>query len=200
MPKINPLIPRQPVPDLEVAIVNGGTWRLSEQTPSNFILLIFFRGLHCPICSTYLCELQRMIDDFAKVGVNCIAVSPDSKERAEKSAEDWGMEELTLGYGIDLDTARQWGLFVSTGRGPTTAGVKETRLFSEPGLFLIRPDGTLYFSSVQTMPFARPRFEDVLKAVKFVLEKDYPARGQVVDHHNPEASPIDWPNPTYNPV
>ena len=199
MRKITPLIPRQPVPDLEVATVEGGTWKLSEQTPENFTLLIFFRGLHCPICSMYLRDLQHNIDEFTKVGVTCIADSPDSKARAEIAAEEWGLEELTLGYGIDLHTARQWGLFISTGRGPTSSGVKETRLFSEPGLFLIRPDGTLYFSSVQTMPFGRPSFQDILKGVKFVIDKSYPARGQVVDHQNPEDSPTDWPKEDYDP-
>jgi hypothetical protein len=49
---------------------------------------------------------------------------------------------------------------------------------SEPGLFLIRPDGTLYCSSVQTMPFARPHVGDVLQAIAFITEKNYPPRGK----------------------
>ena len=57
----------------------------------------------------------------------------------------------------------------------------EPDLFSEPALYLVRPDGTLYFGAVQTMPFARPHFDDIVTAVKFVLEKDYPARGEVVE-------------------
>jgi hypothetical protein len=32
------------------------------------------------------------------------------------------------------------------------------------------------------MPFARPGFGDILKALDFVLAKDYPARGEVIDH------------------
>ena len=45
----------------------------------------------------------------------------------------------------------------------------------------MRPDGTLYFGTVQTMPFARPSFDDVLMALDFVLKNDYPARGEVTD-------------------
>ena len=63
----------------------------------------------------------------------------------------------------------------------TSAGVEEPALFSEPGLFLVRPDGILYFASVQTMPFARPHFSDILAALDFVIAKDYPARGEVVN-------------------
>ena len=199
MSHITPLIPRQPVPELKVETVGGRTWKMSEQSPKNFTLVVFFRGLHCPICANYLRDLQRNLDDFAKQGVNVIAISSDSKARAEKSTEDWGLDELTLGYGLNLDTARRWGLFVSTGRGPTSSGIEEPRLFSEPGLYLIRSDGTLYFSLVQTMPFSRPSFAEILNSVKFVLEKEYPARGQVVNHNNQEGSASDWPSVDYNP-
>ncbi len=73
------------------------------------------------------------------------------------------------------------GLYVSSGIGKTSIGIEEPALFSEPGLFLVRPDGTLYFGSVQTMPFARPAFGDILKAVDFAIARNYPARGEVVD-------------------
>jgi hypothetical protein len=59
--------------------------------------------------------------------------------------------------------------------------VEEPPLFSEPAIYLVRPDGTLYFGMVQTMPFARPHFDDILKALEFVIAKTYPARGEVVD-------------------
>lgn len=139
-----------------------------EQSPNNFTLVVFFRGLHCPICVNYLRDLHRNLGDFAKKGVNVLAISSDPKPRAEKSAEDWGLEELTLGFGLNLDTARRRDLFVSTGRGPTSSGIEETRMFSEPGLYLIRSDGTLYFGLVQTMPFSRPSFSEILNSVKFV--------------------------------
>ncbi len=95
--------------------------------------------------------------------------------------EKWGLTHLTLGYGLSLESARQWGLYVSSGRGKTSTGVEEPSLFVEPGLFVIRPDQTLYFATVQTMPFARPSFGDILKAIDFVIAKDYPARGEVTD-------------------
>ena len=76
----------------------------------------------------------------------------------------------------------------SEGIGKTSSGFEEPALFSEPGLFLVRPDGTIYFGSVQTMPFARPAFAEILGATKFVLEKGYPARGEVVDHTSAQAA------------
>jgi peroxiredoxin len=142
---------------------------------------VFYRGLHCPICSAYLGDLDRKLDAFRERGVEVIAISSDSEERARQSKDKWQLPHLTVGYGLDLDVARAWGLYISSSRGMTSAGVEEPKRFNEPGLFLIRPDGTLYFASVQTMPFARPGFGDILKAIDFVIAKDYPARGEVVD-------------------
>ena len=77
------------------------------------------------------------------------------------------------------EKAREWGLYVSSGRGKTSIGIEEPALFSEPGVFLARPDQTLYYGATQAMPFARPGFADLLGAVKFAVEKDYSARGEV---------------------
>ncbi len=188
MSTINPLFPRQPVPGLEVATVGGGTWRLSDQKPKNFIMVVFYRGLHCPICSNYLGDLNRKAGDFAERGVDIVVISSDDAERAAEAKEKWGMDKLTVGYGLDLDKAREWGLYISSSRGKTSVGIEEPALFNEPAIYLVQPDGTLYFGTVQTMPFARPRFADILQALDFVIEKGYPARGEVLDHKSSGAA------------
>ena len=179
----NHLIPRQRVPDLEVAQIGGGTWQLAKSQPANFTMIVFYRGLHCPICARYLRDLENKLSKFTERGVNVVAISSDNQERAQQAKTDWQLEHLTIGYDLDLDTAREWGLYISTSRGKTSTGVIEPDLFSEPALYLIRPDGSLYFGTVQTMPFARPNFSDILGALDFVLTNDYPARGEVTDHH-----------------
>jgi len=181
MTDITPLIPRQPVPRLAVRLVGGGQFDIAAEQPERFTLMVFYRGLHCPICRTQLGDLEVKLPDFAKRGVNVVALSSDSAERAERSKREWKLPNLRLGYGLDLRVARAWGLYLSTGRGATSAGVEEPALFSEPGLFLVRADRTLYFASAQTMPFARPHFADILGALDFVIAKDYPARGEVTD-------------------
>lgn len=81
---------------------------------------------------------------------------------------------------VRAQQARARGLFLS--RGIKDA---EPELFSEPGLFLVQPpepdapNATLYYAAVNSMPFGRPAFGDLLGALDFVLENDYPARGEV---------------------
>ena len=172
------LMPRQPVPPLAVPSLSGNGLKLVAGNAQSFSLVVFYRGYHCPICRTYLTELNRLADDFAQRGVEALVLSSDTQERARRAADEWSLDRLDLGYGLPLDVARRWGLYVSTGRGLTSTGVEEPALFSEPGIFLVRPDLTLYWSSIQTMPFARPHFKDMLGAIDFVVAKDYPARGE----------------------
>lgn len=183
MSQIIPLFPRQMVPALEVPTVNGNVWRPSDQKPENFLLIVFYRGYHCPICSKQLRELDNRLEDFRSRGVSVFALSSDNEKRARMARDNWRLEHLTIGYGLSLGKAREWGLYISSSRGKTSTGVEEPALFSEPGQFLINPDGTLFFASVQTMPFARPHVEDILGAIDYVLKNNYPARGEVVDHN-----------------
>ena len=179
MTDLTPLFPRQPVPALKVALVGGGTFDLAAETPDQFTLVVFYRGLHCPLCKVQLRDLEAKLGEFERRGVAVVAISSDPRDRAERAKSEWGVPSLLVGYGLDLITARAWGLYVSPGIGRTSAGVDEPALFIEPGLYLIRPDRTLYFGSVQTMPFSRPHFADVLTAIDYVVAHNYPARGEV---------------------
>jgi peroxiredoxin len=172
------LMPRQAVPTLEVPTLAHGAFKLSEDAPENFSLVVFYRGLHCPICLKYLLELGRLREEFEKRGVKLIALSTDDRERAQAMADKLNSPELRMGYGLSLASAREWGLYISTSRGTTSVGIEEPALFGEPGVFIVRPDGTLYYGAVQTMPFARPHFDELLGALDFALAKNYPARGE----------------------
>jgi peroxiredoxin len=175
---MNVLKPRQPVPALEVETL-GGSWSLADQSPKNFTMIVFYRGLHCPICSKYIGELDKLADDFNEIGVSILVLSGDDRERAEQAKQDWELNNLQIGYGVSTEQARDWGLHRSAGRGLTSVGIEETAEFSEPGLFIVRPDNTLYWAQISTMPFARPHFREIIGALKFALEKDYPARGEL---------------------
>ena len=176
-----PLVPRRPVPALDVPLVGGGRFVRGEAPGAAFDLLVFYRGLHCPVCAKYLLELERLEPEYASRGVRVIALSSDGEERAARMAEKVHAQRVRFAYGLTLAEARSWGLYVSRGKGVSSIGIEEPERFSEPGVFLVRPDGTLYYGAVQTMPFARPRFDELLTAVDFSIQKDYPARGEDVE-------------------
>ena len=167
-------IPQQPAPPLEISLVGGGHWSLADQHPDQFTLIVFYRGLHCPVCRGYLNQLEVLIDKLAGVGVTSVlAVSGDDQEHAAQTVEEWGLSRLIVGYGQSVESMRDWGLFVSKGTNE-----HEPEVFGEPGVFLIRPDGTLYAAIINSMPFGRPHLDELVGAIGWVNENKYPARGE----------------------
>ena len=171
-------IPRQKTPDLSLPLVSGGTFDLSTEDTSRGTIVCFYRGLHCPICATYLKELERLTPDFQERGFSTIAVSSDTLDRAQGMADKIDASELRFAYDLPLKLAREWGLSISTSRGKTSIGIEEPALFAEPGLYVVSADQSLFYMSTQTMPFVRPHFRELLGALDFAIEHDYPARGE----------------------
>jgi hypothetical protein len=60
-------------------------------------MVVFFRGLHCPVCRAQLTELNRRLDELEQAGIDVIAVSGETRERTTRLAEDWRLERLPLG-------------------------------------------------------------------------------------------------------
>lgn len=169
-------LPRQPAPALSVPLVSGERWTLADRSPDTFTMVIFYRGLHCPVCRSYLKTLTRVRGAYAELGVEVVALSMDSEVRARTSRKEWNLGDLPLGYDLDEATAEAWGLYRSE-------GIKESEpdLFCEPGLFLVRNDGTLYYAAVNSAPWGRPDLPEFVKKVNFIVENDYPARGEQGD-------------------
>ena len=171
--KANQIKPRTQVPALVIDTLNGDTWDLAQQQPQNFTLIIFYRGYHCPVCRSQLRDLDRNLSEFEKLGIKVIAISSNPEELAQQTQTEWQLENLKIGYNLPLEKAREWGLFISN-----SIKQNEPDQFSEPGLFLINTDGTLYASQVQSMPFARPTAQQLIGSLKWVIDNNYPPRGE----------------------
>ncbi len=174
------LMPRQKTPGLTVQTLSHGEFDLAADGAEQFTMLVFYRGLHCPVCAKYLKDLARLLPKFSERGVKVLAVSADGRERAQQMADNVASPDLRFGYDLQLEVARDWGLYISTSRGVTSIGIEEPALFSEPGVFLMKPDQSLYYGSVQTMPFVRPVFAELVGALDFAIANDYPARGEYI--------------------
>ena len=172
------LIPRQKTPDLRIETLSDGTFDLATEKSERGTIICFYRGYHCPICATYLAELEKLTPKFATRGATTIAISSDGQERAQAMADKIQAKNLRFGYGLPLAKAKEWGLYISTSRGKTSIGIEEPALFSEPGLFMVTPEQALYYASVQTMPFVRPHFAELVGALDFAIKNNYPARGE----------------------
>ena len=166
------LTPDAPVPSLQVPTVGGDHWSLADQQPDNFTMIVFYRGLHCPVCKAYLQKLETLTADYKKAGFEILAVSMNSEALAKQTASEWALSAFDIGHSLNEADARAWGLYIST-------AIKEGEadMFNEPGLFWVRPNGKLYLADVSNMPWSRPDLEFLQSKIPFAVENNYPARG-----------------------
>jgi len=172
------ILPGTTVPSLSLPLVHGGTTddlALGTGTDGRFTLIVFYRGLHCPVCRKQLRELDENIDELRKAGVGrIVAVSMDTLKRATISIDEWEITRLPIAHELTEEAARQWGLFISSGfkKG-------EPELFSEPGMYILDSDGTVFWSTVSSMPFGRMPVKAIIHGLEYITENNYPARGAV---------------------
>jgi len=166
------LMPGAQAPALSLPLVGGGQWNLSAQSPDMFTMVVFYRGLHCPVCKGYLGKLDALVDDYTAAGFSVVAVSMNDETLAKQSVDEWGLSKLSVACGLDAATAQSWGLYLSQAINEV-----EATLFCEPGAFWVRPDGSLYLIDIANMPWPRPDLEFLLSKVPLIQERNYPARG-----------------------
>jgi hypothetical protein len=111
---------------------------------------------------------------MAAEGIEVVSISTDPQDRAEQAVAEWGLGDMAVGYDLTVAQARGLGLFISE-----AIREGETAFFAEAAVFMIRADGVLWGSSVNSFPFMRPTAEMVLDAVNTAKTRDYPPRGNV---------------------
>jgi peroxiredoxin len=166
------MTPKSKVPNIDLPLVSGGVFNMAEASPEKFQIIVAYRGVHCPKCKTQLQALDEMVDSIRENGHGVVAISMDTEEDAKKAQSEWGIKTLPIAHSLELLNAKSLGLFISD-----AISDKEPHLFAEPGVFVVRPDGTLYAEFIQNTPFGRPDIGDLVKGLNFVAENDYPTRG-----------------------
>lgn len=177
-----PVYPNQVAPALELSSITGDKINIAHVAKGyDFTLLVFFRGVFCPICKMQLQEIEEHHSKLQKANMKVIAISMDdpansiqfAKDVATKMGDETKEIQTTIAYGLSETQARQWGLYISKGR----EGTAEPAIFSEPGLFVLRSDSTVFMAQTQSAPFSRPSMEQLIGGLSFAKEHNYPARG-----------------------
>ena len=94
----NQMMPGEKTPSLVLNTLDNQEWSLEKNLNNNMTMIVFYRGLHCPICSDFLKLIETQLEDYKKANTNVIVVSMDSKEKAEKTKESWGLSNLNIAF------------------------------------------------------------------------------------------------------
>ena len=103
----NNIIPGQKAPSLNIETISGNIWSLDNHLNKSKCMIVFYRGLHCPVCSVFLKQIDSQLLEYKKSNTEVIAVSMDNKEKALKTKSDWSIKNLNIAYGLSEDDARK---------------------------------------------------------------------------------------------
>lgn len=143
-------------------------------TKENWTLLVVYRGKHCPRCKKFLNNLNAMRDKWTEAGFDICVVSADTEAKANADQMEFGWN-FELGYGLSEEQMGTLGLYVTE----PLSDAETDRRFAEPGVFVIRPDGSLLLIALSNGPSARPDLAELLDGMIFTKENDRPPRGTV---------------------
>ncbi|WP_299949599.1 peroxiredoxin-like family protein [uncultured Ruegeria sp.] len=162
-------------PAINIPVLGGRTRSLSTPRDGyDWMLTVVYRGKHCPLCTTYLRDLNSALPDLNALGVDVLAVSADSAERATAQMQEVS-PTFDIGYGLSVEQMQTLGLYIS---GPRN-GMDVEGPFAEPGLFVINDQGVLQIVDISNVPFARPSLTSLVMGIRFLrgLSGDFPVNG-----------------------
>ena len=138
-------------PDFNIKDSEGKPHRLYDYLNGQKTVLIFYRGEWCPICNLQLHSLQDRLADFQKENAQIVAVSTDAPENSQKLVGKHNLGFPVLA-GLSRETVEAYDLFFNKEKG-----------YAEPAVFILRPDGTVAYASLQSGPLGRPSNDDLLR-------------------------------------
>jgi len=134
-------------------------------------ILFVYRGRHCPRCKKFLNKLNAVLPSWTDQ-MDVMVASADNAEKAAADKAEFGWD-FNLAYDLTEDQMRALGLYVSSPLSEAETNAN----FAEPGVFAMRPDGTLMLVDISNGPAARPDLEELLDGMIFNITNDRPVRG-----------------------
>ena len=159
-------------PDVRFPLITGGEWSLAASKATTLTIVWVVRGVHCSFCKAELPALAERLEALRPLGCDLVVTSMDDLERAQRAASEWTLRDVRFGYGLSEADARRMGLYISTQVKPTEPGV-----FAEPGVFLVKQDGTLHSQFKSTAPWLRVDLDQMVRGIGLALERGTPPRG-----------------------
>ena len=155
------LAPGRPAPDFSLRDQDGKTVKLSDFRGRR-VLLYFYPKADTPGCTTQSCAVRDARQDFKKLKVEALGISPDTPEDQKKFDV-----KFSLGFPLLADTdhatATAYGVWgEKTSYGKTSMGIiRSSFLVDEKGLiarawYSVKPD--------ETVPKAKEALEELAAA------------------------------------
>lgn len=97
------------LPEVSVVDAEGETIALKSLHEDAPVVIVFFRGSWCPICSRHFQDLIKAHPEIAKAGAKLVAISPDTAENTKANIAKL-KTPFPLLSDSDLSAAKAFGL------------------------------------------------------------------------------------------
>lgn len=163
------------VPSIVVPGLDGSPRDITRpRGDADWMMVVVYRGRHCPKCTRYLNALEPFREQLAGIGVDVAAASADSEAQVREHLSRLEIE-VPLYHSLSIAQMQSLGLYISHPRSP-----KETdHPFAEPGLLVINAERTLQVVDISNNPFVRPELKTLVSGLAWIRDPSnrYPIRG-----------------------
>jgi peroxiredoxin len=141
----------QDAPDFALPVVGGEEWKFSQRKRGP-LLLVFYYGYHCPHCVSQLYALDKDIAKFKELGVEVVAISPDTTAHTLGKYREFEKEfGFTVLSDEDNEVARKYGAYRPGPKGEQGELSHATFVISREGKVLWLNKGAEPFTDNRTL-------------------------------------------------
>jgi len=135
---------------------NGSTFDLRSQLKKSSVVLIFYRGYWCPVCSKYLKSYVDSAELVTEKGATLLFITPEAEDGVEKTIKKNKLnytvvldkdESIMKAFDVDFEVTRGYQKKIKTFLFADIAknNNKETAILPVPATFIIDQSGTVVY-------------------------------------------------------
>lgn len=162
------------LPDVSVKSVEGADVRLSSLHQKGPVVLVFFRGGWCPICTKHTADLIKALPQIKSAGATLVGVSPDDPSHSQANASKNSIpfpifsdsdvvaaKAFGLAFHVDDETVKKYKGF---GIDLDKASGRDHHALPIPAVYIVDQSGKVVFAH------SNPDYRQRLDAAKIVAE------------------------------
>ncbi|MDA1229289.1 MAG: peroxiredoxin-like family protein [Planctomycetota bacterium] len=144
------------VPEVSVQSADGKAVTIASLHEKRPVVLVFFRGGWCPICTRHTTELIKSYPEIQELGAEMVGISPDTPENSKGNAEKNSIP-FPLLSDADIRATRAFGLAFKVDDATVTkykgfgidlekASGQQHHTLPIPAVYIVDKTGTIIFA------------------------------------------------------
>ncbi|MEZ5015744.1 MAG: peroxiredoxin-like family protein [Flavipsychrobacter sp.] len=150
--KVCPLLIGAEIPAITLNDIKGNAVNIQELVKEQPAILVFYRGGWCPYCNRHLSALGELEEEILATGYRIIAISPDTHEELNKTADKNELKYTLLSDGDGSLTKAMGIAFQASERQlerlATYSDGKNKGYLPVPSIFITDREGKISFEYI----------------------------------------------------